>query len=82
MAMIVDSFSNDNKQVLSYSLQLCEKYGIASPVFRDSLGRKVRSVRSTLKHFGNSRPRIKPLVDTAFFLTLLDFKKKTGFHLY
>jgi hypothetical protein len=76
MAMIVDSFSNDNKQVLSYSLQLCEKYGIASPVFRDSLGRKVRSARATLKHFGNSRPRIKPLVDTVFFLTLLDFKKK------
>jgi hypothetical protein len=26
---------------------------------------------------GNSRPRIKPLVDTMFYLTLLRFKKKT-----
>jgi hypothetical protein len=77
MAMIVDSFSNDNKQVLSYSLQLCEKYGIVSPVFKNRLGTKVRSARAALKHFGNSRPRIKPLVDTVFFLTLLDFKKKT-----
>jgi hypothetical protein len=77
MAMIVDSFSNDNKQILSYSLHLCEKYGIVSPVFKNSLGTKVRSSRAALKHFGNSRPRIKPLVDTAFFLCLLDFKKKT-----
>ena len=77
MAMIVDSFSNDNKQVLSYSSQLCEKYGIVSPVFKNSLGAKVTSSRAALKHFGNSRPRIKRLVDTVFFLTLLDFKKKT-----
>lgn len=77
MAMIVDSFSNDNKQVLSYSEQLCEKYGIESPVFKDTLGRKVRQARANLKYFGNARPRIKPLVDTVFFRCLLDFKKKT-----
>jgi hypothetical protein len=76
MAMIADSFSNDNKQVLSYSLQLCEKYGL-NKVFGDSLGRKVKSARATLKHFGNSRPRIKRLVDTMFYLTLLRFEKKT-----
>jgi hypothetical protein len=77
MAMIVDSFSNDNKQVLSYSLQLCEKYGISDVVFKNRLGSKVRSARATLKHFGNLRPRIRPLVDTMFYLTLLRFKKKT-----
>ena len=46
-------------------------------VFKNSLGSKVRATRATLKHLGNLRPRIKRLVDTVFFLTLLDFNKKT-----
>jgi len=75
--MIVDSFSNDNKGVLSYTSFVCDKYGISDLKFRDTLARKVRSARKTLKYFGNSRPRIKPLVDTMFYLTLLRFKKRT-----
>ncbi len=77
LAMVVDSFTTDNKAVLVSAERLCEKYGITDVVFKNSLGSKVRLARATLKHFGNSRPRIKPLVDTVFFLTLLDFKKKT-----
>ena len=77
MSMIVDSFSNDNKGVLSYTSFVCDKYGISDLKFRDTLARKVRSARKTLKYFGNSRPRIKPLVDTMFYLTLLRFKKRT-----
>ena len=48
-----------------------------NPVFMNTLGSKVKSARGTLKYFGNSRPRIKPLVDTMFYLTLLRFKKRT-----
>ncbi|MGA2681033.1 MAG: hypothetical protein ABSF44_04445 [Candidatus Bathyarchaeia archaeon] len=77
LGRVVDSFANDNKSVLSYSSFICDKYGISDPVFREALARKVRQARATLKYFGNSRPRIRPLVDTVFFRCLLRFKKRT-----
>ncbi len=75
VAMIVDSFTNDNKAVLVYAYRLCEKHGIENQAFKNSLGTNVIQGRKILKEFGNSRPRIKPFVDTVFYLTLLDFKK-------
>jgi hypothetical protein len=75
LAMIVDSFTNDNKSVLVYAYHLCEKHGIENQAFKNSLGTNVIQGRKILKQFGYSRPRIKPLVDTVFYLTLLDFKK-------
>ncbi|MGA3112331.1 MAG: hypothetical protein ABSE15_09940 [Candidatus Bathyarchaeia archaeon] len=77
LGRVVDSFANDNKAVLSYSSFICDKYGISDIVFRETLARKVRQARATLKYFGNSRPRINRLVDTVFFRCLLDFGKKT-----
>ena len=75
LAMIVDSSTNDNKGVLVYACHLCEKHGIENQAFKNSLGTNVVQGRKILKQFGYSRPRIKPLVDTVFYLTLLDFKK-------
>jgi hypothetical protein len=77
LGRVVDSFANDNKGVLSYSSFICDKYGISDLKFRDTLARKVRQARATLKYFGNSRPRINRLVDTVFLRCLLDFGKKT-----
>lgn len=75
LAMIVDSYTNDNKGVLIAAYRLSEKYGIESQTFKNTLGTNVLQARKLLKEFGNSRPRITPLVETVFYLTLLDFKK-------
>jgi hypothetical protein len=75
LAMIVDSYANDSKSVLVSANRLCEKHGIESQTFKNSLGTNVIQARKLLKEFGNSRPRITPLVETVFYLTLLDFKK-------
>jgi hypothetical protein len=71
-----DAFTVENKAIFTYASQLCIKYGVEDKTFKDSLGIKIRSMRITLKFLGNSRPRLKPIADTAFYLCLLDFKKK------
>jgi hypothetical protein len=75
LGQVNDSFTTANKPILSYATGLCAQYGITDKVFIASLGMRVKSMRATLKMLGNSRPRQRPIVDTAFFLTLLDFHK-------
>jgi hypothetical protein len=70
-----DSFTIGNKAILSRATELCTKYDIIDKLFISAFGMRVRSMRATLKMLGNSRPRQRPLADTAFFLTLLDFHK-------
>ena len=76
LAQVVDSFTTENKPILNYAEQLCNKYGIEDKTFKGALGLKIRKARSTLKSLGNSRPRLRPIADTIFFVCLLDFKKR------
>ncbi len=71
-----ESASIDLKYALTNAMPLCHKYGLgADQAFINTLGIEVRKILKVLTFLGLPKHRT-PLVDTAFYLCLLHFKKK------